>query len=675
MDPPPHHQYHPHPHSHSDPLPGPAPSGFGPIQDVFVGHLPLNTTDSQLRGLFSPFGQIRYIKLFPPKPNGAGGGGAGKGMYAFIQFTDQRMAGRAIRSLDGYQVQNCVLRVKWSLTKGKENQYHANGPSFPPQNNYGGGGGGGGGYYHRKWQCMDPMCGAWLEPSVTQCPRCKFVRPADPSGVANYAPMRHQQTFRGGQNVAPYPNNHFPHQPYKPKIHDPNALNIVSAGAGRGTRRKKLAEIPVEQPGHPDENGATALKNMEDTMQSYRQRCKVLEKQIQMSHAADIDLNLDKVQKLRREALTRRKEMSEVKRSDSLKSFVTTLKETTLPDEAAYHEQFKLAKKGQEFYRSMNTSAASCTTATDEEGTPDDTMETVRNGARNGAAKELAKPVKKYLELFPKSEIEEKLTKTNGAVKGLCNSYPFLKELRPKCLDPKEFDALALEFESIPDLHDKSDNKYAQKSDQAFQNFISAFKTAQDMLLSCEFEEDESAATTFPSLGQLSLEAKSCLEKELKKSRNANHDLIDHPQLESLAGALKHGQEQLRKHLEEYNEMLNLGRSLQKDHECEEPIVDLEMKLSELLVEEKDCMTPGAGSIDKDFASGSSDDLSDIVIVEEEGEEKEGDGEEDKLKVGEKEAAKANDVHVTGKEKEEENYSNVSNGHDAGVVEEKEGTK
>jgi RNA recognition motif-containing protein len=72
---------------------------------VFVGNLSYDTTQVELEGLFSEVGKV--VSVFMPadritgRPRG----------FAFVEFTDEADAAKAIERLDGYEFKGRNLRV------------------------------------------------------------------------------------------------------------------------------------------------------------------------------------------------------------------------------------------------------------------------------------------------------------------------------------------------------------------------------------------------------------------------------------------------------------------------------------------------------------------------------------------------------------------------------------
>ena len=76
--------------------------------DVFVGNVTFNTTEEQLREIFSFVGPIKNIRILQDKDTGRPKG------FAFIEYLDANTALAAIRKLDQTELNGRKLRVSYS---------------------------------------------------------------------------------------------------------------------------------------------------------------------------------------------------------------------------------------------------------------------------------------------------------------------------------------------------------------------------------------------------------------------------------------------------------------------------------------------------------------------------------------------------------------------------------
>ena len=79
-----------------------------PKHDCFVGNLTYNTTEDQLRDVFSAVGEVKNIRICTDRETGRAKG------YAFVEYSDAATALSAIRNLDGREFNNRKLRVSYS---------------------------------------------------------------------------------------------------------------------------------------------------------------------------------------------------------------------------------------------------------------------------------------------------------------------------------------------------------------------------------------------------------------------------------------------------------------------------------------------------------------------------------------------------------------------------------
>ncbi|HEY5658116.1 MAG TPA: RNA-binding protein [Myxococcota bacterium] len=95
---------------------------------LYVGNLPFNTSEEQLRDLFEQYGRTQSVNVIVDRETGRSRG------FAFVEFETSEAAQAAREALDGKDLEGRPLRV---------NEAHERGGR-------GGGGGGGGGYGGRR---------------------------------------------------------------------------------------------------------------------------------------------------------------------------------------------------------------------------------------------------------------------------------------------------------------------------------------------------------------------------------------------------------------------------------------------------------------------------------------------------------------------------------------------
>ena len=103
------------------------------MKSLFVGNMNFQTTESDLRALFAPFGQVTRVHMAMDRETGRARG------FAFVEMPNDDEAAKAIAGLDGKEAGGRNLKVNEARPKGE------GGPSRGPKS-FGKGGGFGGGY-------------------------------------------------------------------------------------------------------------------------------------------------------------------------------------------------------------------------------------------------------------------------------------------------------------------------------------------------------------------------------------------------------------------------------------------------------------------------------------------------------------------------------------------------
>jgi cold-inducible RNA-binding protein len=117
------------------------------VKNLFVGNLDFKTTESDLRALFLPFGQLGRVHVPMDRETGRPRG------FAFVEMTSDDDAKKAIAALDGKEIGG--RNVKVNEARPKEH-------GGPP--NRGGGNRGSGGYGHYDSSSRDSYEGAARQP-------------------------------------------------------------------------------------------------------------------------------------------------------------------------------------------------------------------------------------------------------------------------------------------------------------------------------------------------------------------------------------------------------------------------------------------------------------------------------------------------------------------------------
>ena len=105
---------------------------------VFVGNLDFNTTRAEVQELFSKVGEIRDVFLPTDRESGRPRG------FAFVEFSSDEDAAKAIERFNGYELGGRALRV--NPAEDRPRGPRPGGGGYGGGDRAGGGGYGGGGY-------------------------------------------------------------------------------------------------------------------------------------------------------------------------------------------------------------------------------------------------------------------------------------------------------------------------------------------------------------------------------------------------------------------------------------------------------------------------------------------------------------------------------------------------
>lgn len=98
------------------------------MKNLFVGNLSFQTTESDLRTLFEPFGQVGRVHMAMDRETGRARG------FGFVEMPNDEEAKKAIAALDGKEVGGRNVKVNEARPKEQG--------GAPRRDNRGGGGGG-----------------------------------------------------------------------------------------------------------------------------------------------------------------------------------------------------------------------------------------------------------------------------------------------------------------------------------------------------------------------------------------------------------------------------------------------------------------------------------------------------------------------------------------------------
>jgi cold-inducible RNA-binding protein len=110
------------------------------MKNLFVGNMSFQTTESDLRALFEPFGQIARIHIVTDRETGQPRG------FAFVEMAKDEDAAKAMTALNGKEVAGRALRVNEAAPKPERGGPRGNSGSFGPRGGGAKRGGGRGGF-------------------------------------------------------------------------------------------------------------------------------------------------------------------------------------------------------------------------------------------------------------------------------------------------------------------------------------------------------------------------------------------------------------------------------------------------------------------------------------------------------------------------------------------------
>ncbi len=104
------------------------------MKSLFVGNMSFQTTEGELRDLFTPFGQVTRVHMAMDRETGRARG------FAFVEMPNDEEAAKAMAGLDGKELGGRNLKVNEARPKGE-----GGAPRGPKSFGRPGGGGSGGG--------------------------------------------------------------------------------------------------------------------------------------------------------------------------------------------------------------------------------------------------------------------------------------------------------------------------------------------------------------------------------------------------------------------------------------------------------------------------------------------------------------------------------------------------
>jgi cold-inducible RNA-binding protein len=118
------------------------------MKNIFVGNLDFSATESAVRALFEPYGNVERVSVVTDRDTGRSRG------FAFVEMTDGAQADQAIAALNGSDLNGRALNINEARPQGSGGGGGGRGPGGGGGRGPGGGGGrcgsGGGGPRPRR---------------------------------------------------------------------------------------------------------------------------------------------------------------------------------------------------------------------------------------------------------------------------------------------------------------------------------------------------------------------------------------------------------------------------------------------------------------------------------------------------------------------------------------------
>ena len=92
--------------------------------NIYVSNLSFNVQDEDLKGFFSPYGEVTSAKVINDRETGRSRG------FGFVEMKDDTAARKAITELDGGTVDGRTIRVTEAKPKEKSNSFGGGGGGF-----------------------------------------------------------------------------------------------------------------------------------------------------------------------------------------------------------------------------------------------------------------------------------------------------------------------------------------------------------------------------------------------------------------------------------------------------------------------------------------------------------------------------------------------------------------
>lgn len=108
------------------------------MKNIFVGNLDFNTSEDELRQLFSAHGQVDRVSILTDRETGRSRG------FGFVEMISNEEGDKAIAALNGSQLGGRTLNVNEARPKVERGSGGGGGGGGRDRGGRGGGGGGGG---------------------------------------------------------------------------------------------------------------------------------------------------------------------------------------------------------------------------------------------------------------------------------------------------------------------------------------------------------------------------------------------------------------------------------------------------------------------------------------------------------------------------------------------------
>lgn len=100
------------------------------MKNVFVGNMSFEATESGLRSLFEPFGEITRVQLITDRDTGRARG------FGFVEMSNDEDAAKAIASLNGTEMDGRALNVNEAKPKAAGSSPRGGGGYSRDRDNY-----------------------------------------------------------------------------------------------------------------------------------------------------------------------------------------------------------------------------------------------------------------------------------------------------------------------------------------------------------------------------------------------------------------------------------------------------------------------------------------------------------------------------------------------------------